>query len=144
MSGNLSPEARGALTKAGWAWVSFVAGIVAMMLIVFAVVDGGAMHGGLVFAIAALWALIAVPAAVFIKGDVLRAAWSPRPAEPVGYLKGLVLVWGTIEIGAVLALIGCLIDGAVLPGGLLASILLAVLFVLRPSSGALGRGLGTA
>ena len=142
MSGKLSPEAREALTKAGWAWVSFVAGIVAMLLLALLVADGGTLAGGWVFALAALWTLIAVPAAVVLKWHTVKAVWSPRPADPEAYLKSLVLVWGAIEVGAVLALIGAMFAGALMPGALLAGLLLTLLFVLRPSVEALGAGVG--
>ncbi|MEM8783734.1 MAG: hypothetical protein AAGE65_12885 [Planctomycetota bacterium] len=139
----LSPQAREALTKAGWAWFSFVAGIVSMLLIAWLVADGGELRGGLVFGLATLWTLIAVPAALMLKGQVVKAAWSSRPADPEAYLRSLVVVWAAIEVGAVLALIGCLLAGALMPGGLLAGVLLAMLFVLRPAEDALGSGLKT-
>lgn len=143
MHQGLSSEAREALTKAGWAWFSFVAGIVIMLLIALCVVDGGGLHGGYVFALASLWTLIAVPAMAIVKSQVLKSAWSSRPADPEAYLRSLIMVWGTIEIGAVLALIGCLFSDALMPGGLLAGVLLALLFVLRPSEEALGGGVVT-
>ncbi|MEM1026991.1 MAG: hypothetical protein AAGJ38_02815 [Planctomycetota bacterium] len=144
MSEPLSSDAREALTKAGWAWLSFVAGIVLMLLLTLLVVGGSDLAGGWVFALASVWTLIAVPAAILIKGQVVKAAWSSRPADPESYLKSLIVVWGAIEIGAVLALIGCMFSGALMPGGLLAGILLALLFVLRPAEEALGGGLQTA
>ncbi|MEM9753756.1 MAG: hypothetical protein AAF916_10270 [Planctomycetota bacterium] len=141
MSEGLTPEAREALTKAGLAWASFVAGILVMLMIVLLVVGGNALAGGWLFALAATWTLLAVPAALLVKGQVVKAAWSSRPTDPEAYLRSLMVVWGAIEIGAVLALIGCLFSGALMPGGLLAGVLLAMLFLLRPSEEALGTGL---
>ena len=56
----------------------------------------------------------------------------------------MVIVWATVTIGAVLALIGCMITGTMLPGGLLVGVLLTLLVGLRPSSSALGAGVTAA
>ncbi len=138
---SLDRDAAGTLTKAGWTWALFVVGLLGAGALVLLIVDGQKVVGGVVYALAAFWSLVVVPVMLVVKSHVIRAGWESRPADPDTYFRGLLIVWGTIAAGAVLALIGCLWNNAMLPGGLLAGVMLTLLVALRPSSAALGGGM---
>ncbi len=137
----LDRDTAGWLTQAYWAWFAFVAALVAFGVIALWEIEGQDSHAGALFYLAAAWSVLVVPTMLFIKGHVIRAGWESRPADPATYFKGLMIVWATIEIGAVLALIGCMVSEATLPGGLLAGILLTLLVAMRPAAAALGQGM---
>jgi DMSO reductase anchor subunit len=138
---SLPPDAQGPMTKLNWAWFSFLLGGSAMLLTVLLAVDGGALRGGWLFAIALLWATLAVPAVLVLERSILRSAWSSRPADPAAHRRGSVRIWAALLIGVVLASIACLVSGSLLPGGLLIGVMLTLLVVLRPPPAALGAGL---
>ena len=137
-----SKEARGEITQAWWAWNAFWIGAAAVL--VLAVVDtagaapDAAGAGAWLLLPAALVAFLLVPAALVLKSDVLLAPLRQKGTDPVGYRKGLLLVWAVLEVGVVLACVGAMVSGTLLPGGILAVLLAMGILALRPSAGAVG------
>ncbi len=81
-----------------------------------------------------LWLMICVPLVYLIRSHVFRAAWVGRPVEPDSYLRGLCTVWGVIEIGALLGLLGCALGDNLVPAIMPAALAVALLLALRPDS----------
>src|SRR5688500_4748457 len=71
---------------------------------------------------------IFVPASFFLRSREFKGYWSGECVSPASYLKGMLSVWLTMEIGGLLALAGCLVTGSLLPN-LLPALVAFILFI---------------
>jgi len=59
--------------------------------------------------------VLAAPASFFIRSRIFRDYWKGQRVRPRAYLTGMFTVWGTLEIGGLLSLTGCLVSRSLLP-----------------------------
>jgi hypothetical protein len=85
---------------------------------------------------------LVVPAAIFLRSYIFKAYWAGDTVHPKSYLKGMLGVWATIEIGGVLALVGCLVSHSLLPNLLPALVAFMLFTPLWPSGLAMVRHCG--
>ncbi len=71
---------------------------------------------------------IAVPGSFFLRSREFKGYWTGECVSPSHYLKGMLSVWLTMEVGGLLALTGCLVTGALLPN-LLPALVAFILFI---------------
>ena len=113
---------RDALRKA---WAAYIVLLVFPFVVFMAVLaylstgSGPATSSGALgqvwFVAALLWMGLAVPVSFFVRARIFRDYWMGKVVEPRDYLRGMLTVWGTIEIGGIFALVGCAVSGAVIP-----------------------------
>lgn len=96
------------------------------------------LAGAVVIGLSLAWLVLLGGVVLILRGYCFRALWDGRPVEPGSYLKGMYQVWGVLVIGALLAVLGAVLMGAVLPGGLVVLFTLMLLVFSRPSGRALG------
>jgi len=84
------------------------------------------------------WLVLPGSAVLILRSYCFRALWDGRPVEPGSYLKGMYQVWGVLVAGGLLAVLGSLLMGAILPGGLVVLVSLVLLIFARPNGRALG------
>jgi hypothetical protein len=58
---------------------------------------------------------IAVPGAFFWRSHYFKNYWAGKVVKPRDYFKGMFIIWLSMEIGGILALIGCLISNSLVP-----------------------------
>lgn len=99
---------------------------------------GGGLAGAVLVGLSVGWLVLLGSVVLILRSYCFRALWDGRPVEPGSYLKGMYQVWGVLVVGALLAVLGALLMGAVLPGGLVVLVALMLLVFARPSGRALG------
>jgi hypothetical protein len=77
---------------------------------------------------------LVAPASFFIRSRFFRDYWKGQCVPPRQYLKGMYVVWGALEVGGLLSLVGCLMSRSLLPG-LLPAVAAFVMFVVLWPSG---------
>jgi hypothetical protein len=95
------------------------------------------------FVTAVAFIVLASPAAFFMRSRYFRAYYQGDCVAPRAYLKGMAIVWVTLEIGGLYALIGALASQSLLPNFLVALAPFVMFVVLWPSGRAMvanGRG----
>jgi hypothetical protein len=70
---------------------------------------------------------IMVPLAFFMRSRDFRDYYQGKVVSPGAYLRGMLTVWLACEIGGLIALIGCLVTGTLLPN-LLPALVAFILF----------------
>ncbi len=89
-----------------------------------------------------IYLALAVPLSFFLRSREFRAYWTGERVTPSHYLKGMLIVWLTMEIGGLAALLGCIVSQSLLPN-LLPAMVAFVLFVpFWPSGRAMTSALG--
>jgi hypothetical protein len=78
--------------------------------------------------------VLAAPASFFIRSRFFRDYWKGKCVRPRSYLTGMFIVWGTLEIGGLLSLTGCLLSRSLLPT-LLPALAAFMMFVMLWPSG---------
>lgn len=99
---------------------------------------------GLVFFVASLvWLLFATPLAFLLRHHVFRSYWEGRTVDPESYLKGMITIWIAPEVGGIIALVGVLLSGSLLPNLLPAAVAFMLFAPFWPSGRAMveARGL---
>lgn len=133
--------------KSGWrSWITLFALVAAGLIIVLgtqpasSVGLGGAggLAGAVLIGVSLGWLVLLGASVLILRSYCFRALWDGRPVEPGSYLKGMYQVWGVLAVGALLAVLGALLMGAVLPGGLVVLVSGLLLVFVRPSGRALG------
>lgn len=89
------------------------------------------------FALSVLWLIVATPGALVLRSHCFATVWEGRAVEPHSYMKGVLTVWGAIEVGLLLAAASCLAGGSLLPGGAPALVGLMILLLTFPSGRAI-------
>jgi hypothetical protein len=62
-----------------------------------------------------IYLAVAVPAAFFWRSRIFRHYWSGPAVSPKDYLKGMLIIWLTVELGGLASLIGCLVTHTLTP-----------------------------
>lgn len=139
-SHELTPE-----TAIRYAWICWAVLLVApfiMFLFVVWQVSGSDIvspHANLWFIISMAYLALAVPAAIFWRSKVFRRYWNGEVVRPREYLRGMIGVWVTIEIGGLLSLFGCLMSNTLMPCMLPAAVAFMFFTPLYPSGSAMVR-----
>lgn len=94
------------------------------------------------FLTASAYLLVVVPVSFFWRGHVFKAYWSGKTVAPGKYLFGMVSVWLALEIGGIFSLLGCKVNGALLPNLLPALVAFMFFVTLWPSGRAMVRTVG--
>ena len=71
---------------------------------------------------------VMVPASFFLRSRDFRSYWAGECVTPGRYLRGMLSVWITMEIGGLLALSGCLMTQSLVPN-LLPALVAFILFI---------------
>lgn len=58
---------------------------------------------------------LAVPAAFFWRSREFKAYFDGRVVSPGNYLRGMLTIWLAVEIGGLMALLGCFVTESMLP-----------------------------
>ena len=85
---------------------------------------------------------VAVPAAFFWRSREFKSYWDGQPVTPSHYLKGMLIVWLTLEVGGLMALAGCLMTGSLLPNLLPAMVAFILFTPFWPSGRAMTHPVG--
>ena len=131
--------------SAGWRyWVGLMVVSAGGLAVVLAT-QGGAGEGGsaglagpVLIGLAIVWLVLLGSAVLILRSYCFRALWDGRPVEPGSYLKGMYQVWGVLVTGCLLAVLGALLMGSLMPGGLVVMVAVLLLAFARPSGRALG------
>lgn len=85
---------------------------------------------------------IVVPLAIFWRSSLFRPYWQGETVTPKNYLKGMMVVWLSLEIGGLISLAGCLLNHSLLPNLLPALVAFMLFTPLWPSGRAMTRHVG--
>jgi hypothetical protein len=94
------------------------------------------------FVISMAYMAIVVPGAIFWRSQLFKPYWQGQTVSPRQYLKGMFLVWLSLEIGGLLSLTGCLVNHTLLPNLLPALVAFMLFTPLWPSGRAMTRHIG--
>ncbi|HEY7087290.1 MAG TPA: hypothetical protein VH518_04325 [Tepidisphaeraceae bacterium] len=79
------------------------------------------------FLVSMIYMMVGVPAAFFWRGRIFHGYLAGKLVAPRDYLLGMCTIWGAIEVGGLIALLGCIVTGTLLPN-LLPALLAFMLF----------------
>jgi hypothetical protein len=85
---------------------------------------------------------VAVPAAFFWRSREFKAYWEGKCVAPGHYLRGMLIIWLTIELGGLMALAGCIATGSLLPNLLPAMVAFMLFTPFWPSGRAMTNPVG--
>ncbi|MEX0652894.1 MAG: hypothetical protein WD534_00280 [Phycisphaeraceae bacterium] len=115
--------------------------VIAMWWLVFAVGEEGAAEhrllGDVFFIASCIWLLVVTPAAFLLRYHLFKSYYEGRPVDPASYLKGMLTIWLAPEIGGIIALLGVLLSGSLLPGLLPAAVAFMLFTPFWPSGQAM-------
>lgn len=136
-----------ALTIAWWTWFSLLALPFVMFLgVMWQLMDGDGLTADPImaqkwFVASMAYMAIGVPAAFFWRSRMFRGYWAGRCVAPRDYLAGMITIWAALEIGGLLALLGCIMTSTLLPN-LFPALLAFMLFTpLWPNGHSMSRPL---
>ena len=89
-----------------------------------------------------LFLLLAAPIAFAVRSRLFRSYWRGEAVAPRAYLAGMLIVWGTLEIGGLLSLVGCLMSNSMTPCILPAVAAFLFFAPLWPNGSAMARPAG--
>ena len=132
--------------KTGWrTWISLLVVAAGALIIVLATQpmsnaghSGGSLAGSVLVGVAIAWLVLMGAAVLLLRSYCFRAVWDGRPVEPGSYLKGMYQVWGVLLLGGLLGSLGAVLMGALMPGVLVALVVLVAIVFSRPDGRALG------
>jgi hypothetical protein len=58
---------------------------------------------------------VVIPIAFFFRSWIFRSYWEGEAVAPREYMIGCIALWASIEIGGLLALLGCIVSGSLIP-----------------------------
>jgi hypothetical protein len=122
-----------ALQIAWWIWFALLAiPFVVFLAVIWHLMDSDGTSANL--KLAQFWFIavmgymaLGVPGAFFWRSRIFRGYWTGRFVSPRDYLVGMGTIWMSLEIGGLIALIGCLASHTLLPN-LLPALLAFMLF----------------
>jgi hypothetical protein len=94
------------------------------------------------FLASSAYLLVVVPASFFWRGRLFKTYWSGHPIPPAKYLHGMLAIWSALEFGGIIALLGCIVERALLPNLLPALIAFMFFVTLWPSGKAMVSSVG--
>ncbi len=98
--------------------------------------------GQLYFIAAVIWLGVAVPASFFVRARYFRDYWAGGLTKPADYLRGTLAAWVTIEIGGLIAIVGCFMSNSMTPNVLPAVVAFILFTPFWPSGEAMTIPLG--
>ncbi|MEX0886268.1 MAG: hypothetical protein WD009_07505 [Phycisphaeraceae bacterium] len=112
------------------AWMAWLTLLLVPFFVFLAVIGTVAYDGAeqrpqlaaVFFVVSLVWMLVTLPAAFMLRDYLFRSYWRGQAVDPRSYLKGQFTIWLAVEIGGLLALVGCLVSGTLLPGLLPAAV----------------------
>jgi hypothetical protein len=141
----------GEAIKAGWRWwivLMVLAGLALAALLATQPMSGGgraeglsnglATAGAALIGVAIAWLVLLGAVVLLLRSYCFRAQWDGRAVEPGSYLKGMYQVWGVLAVGALLAVLGAMLMGSVMPGVLVSLAAVLALIFSRPDGRAIG------
>ena len=142
----LNPET--ALQYAWGAWLTMLAcPFVLFLLVAWWSMDAASARDHWLsdrwFIASVAYMVLVVPGSLFVRSRCFAAYWKGEHVVPRDYLKGMFTVWGALELGGLLSLVGCLASGSLLPGLLPALAAFMMFVALWPNGRAMisgGRG----
>lgn len=152
LSAKAQYDADTALSIAWRVWFAYlIVPFVFFMAVVYQLASGPAnvdsqqhasTHAAQVWFILSLaYMALAVPGAFFWRSRLFAGYWKGQHVHPREYLIGMISVWTAMEVGGILALIGCIATNTLLPN-LLPAMLAFMLFTpLWPNGHAMTRPL---
>lgn len=84
---------------------------------------------------------LSVPAAFFAQAKAFKGYWQGQCVQPRNYLKGMLVIWGSLEMSGLIALLGCWMTGTVIPIMLPALVAFVLFVMLWPNGHAMTRPL---
>jgi hypothetical protein len=123
-----------ALQIAWWSWCALMAfPFVVFLAVIWHLMDGDGSAANMHLAVrwfvfTLIFIAVGVPAAFFWRSRSFRGYWSGQCVAPRDYLRGMMTIWIALELGGLLALVGCLITNSMLPN-LLPALLAFMLFI---------------
>ena len=130
------PGTSSVLSRAWMAWCAFVAGLVIFGIVTLSVIEPDEVRVSAWSMLAALWGIVVI-VVLAAKSHVFKSAWERREADPDIYSRGLLTIWAVLQIGGVLGLLACFLSNSLLPGLLIAAVMLSLTLAIRPSAAAL-------
>ncbi len=94
------------------------------------------------FVVSMAYMAIVVPGAIFWRSRLFKPYWQGNTVSPNHYLKGMFLVWLSLEIGGLVSLTGCLVNHSLQPNLLPALVAFMLFTPLWPSGRAMTRHTG--
>ena len=94
------------------------------------------------FYVAVAYLVTAVPISFFFRSHVFKAYWTGECVSPRNYLRGMLAMWLTIEVGGIIALLGCITTQSLLPNLMPALVAFMLFIPLWPSGRAMVRHCG--
>lgn len=85
---------------------------------------------------------VMVPAAFFMRSRDFRCYWEGKVVSPASYLRGMLTIWLACEIGGLIALLGCMFTGTLLPNLLPAMVAFILFTPFWPSGRAMTHPVG--
>lgn len=136
-----------ATLRRAWAWwLTLLVIPFAMFLTLLVYLSLGpaknAAIGQMFFIASVAWLGIAVPASFFIRARYFRDYWAGGLCKPADYLRGTLAAWVTIEIGGLIALVGCFMSNSLTPNVLPAVVAFILFTPFWPSGEAMTMPLG--
>jgi hypothetical protein len=95
------------------------------------------------FYVAVAYLITAVPVSFFFRSHVFKAYWTGECVSPRNYLRGMLAMWLTIEVGGIIALLGCIATKSLLPNLMPALVAFMLFTPLWPSGRAMVRHCGS-
>ena len=89
-----------------------------------------------------IYMAVAIPAAFFWRSHEFKCYWDGCVVSPRNYLKGMLIVWLTMEVGGMMALAGCLVTRSLLPNLLPAMVAFMLFTPFWPSGRAMTHPVG--
>ncbi len=111
--------------------------------ITFGTPAGPTRIGQAMFVISLCWIAVSVPLAFFWRDRIFKSYWTGEVVPPRAYLRGMAVVWVTIEIGGLLSLAGCLVAHSLIPNIVPAMVAFVLFTPFWPSGHAMVRAVGT-
>ena len=94
------------------------------------------------FLICMAYLAVAVPAAFFWRSREFKGYWEGKCVSPNRYLRGMLILWLTIEVGGLVSLVGCFVSGSLLPNLLPAMVAFMLFTPFWPSGRAMTNPVG--
>ena len=94
------------------------------------------------FLVCMAYLAVAVPAAFFWRSREFKAYWEGKCVTPAHYLRGMLIIWLTLEIGGIMALVGCLVSQSLTPNLLPAMVAFMLFTPFWPSGRAMTNPVG--
>lgn len=136
-------DSRRAVVRVVWMWWSVLLAVPVVVLALGALLPGAfvavrwSVASMLLASLATLWLVTAAPAAFVLRSHCFRAVWGGRAVAVRSYVRGVVTVWGALEVAALLGVFGAVVTQSWLPCLLPAALALVALALLRPSERAM-------